>query len=79
MKIDHRTSLWRGRKGRLWRLADRLEHAASAIRYAHKPHDLVFPITNLSDLTNQIREMMWEWLADMLGHDKRDRARWPKL
>jgi hypothetical protein len=68
MKIDHRITLWRGRNGRLWRLADRLESTAQAVRYANKPYDLVFPITTLTDLTNQVRKMMWEWLAEKLKH-----------
>ena len=79
MKIDHRTHLWRGRNGHLWRLADRLEDTAQAIRYADKPHDLVFPITNLCQLVGQLREMQWEWLAEKLGLDKKARNRWPNL
>lgn len=79
MKIDHRASLWRGRNGRLWRLADLIEATATGVRYANKPYDLVFPITRLTDLTNEVRLMMWEWLSEMLRHDKRDRARWPRL
>lgn len=79
MKIDHRTTLWRGRNGRLWRLADRLEHTASSLRYAEKPHDLVFAITTLTELTNQLRDLMWQWLAERIGLDKRDFGRWPKL
>lgn len=79
MKIDHRSTLWRGRNGRLWRLADRLEHTAATVRYARKPHDLVFPTTTLTDITIQLREMQWEWIAELIGHDKRDRAKWPKL
>ena len=79
MKIDYRVALWRGRNGRLWRLAEHLEDTAQAVRYARRPYDLVFPITRLTALTNDARELMWEWLAHLLGHDKRDRARWPKL
>lgn len=79
MKIDHRTTLWRGRSGRLWRLADLFVDIADAIRYAKKPHDLVYPITRLTDLTNQARDMMWEWLAKILNMDPKDKGRWPRL
>lgn len=79
MKIDRRALLWRGRKGRLWRLAERIEHTASTVRYAEKPSDLVFSITVMSELTHQIRELMWLWLAEILGLDKRAYGHWPNL
>lgn len=79
MKIATNQKLWRGRNGRLWKLADRLESAAVAVRYANKPYDLVFPITNLIELSIQLREMMWEWVAEQLGLDKRDQGNWPHL
>lgn len=77
--IDLRTALWRGRNGRLWRLSDRVVETSEAIRYANKPHDLVFPITRLTDLTNQAREMQWEWVAEKMGLQKHDKGRWPNL
>lgn len=79
MKIDKRTRLWRGRSGRLWSLADRLESTAQAVRYANKPYDLVFPTTNLTDLITQIREVQWQWVAEKIGLDKRDMGRWPHV
>lgn len=71
--------MWRGRDGRLWRIADHLESTAQAVRYADKPADLVFPRTRLCDLLNEIRFMENDWLAEVMGLDKRDRAKWPKL
>lgn len=79
MKLDHRTALWKGRNGRLWRLADRLQDTAEAVRYAQKPYDLVFPITRLIDLANQVRDMQWEWLAKNMGLDPKDRGHWPRV
>lgn len=79
MKFKLNSALWRGRNGRLWRLADRIEATAQAVRYANKPHDLVFPITTLTDLTTQVREMLWEWLEKILNGKIRDRGRWPHL
>lgn len=71
--------MWRGRTGRLWRLADHLEVVSQAVRYADKPHDLVYPITRITDLTNQVRDIQWLWIAEKMGMDKRDMGRWPKL
>lgn len=79
MQIDYRTALWRGRNGRLWRLADLLEETAQAVRYANKPYDLVFPTTRFTELANQIRQMQWEWVAELTGMDKRDRGKFPRL
>lgn len=79
MKFDYRSSLWRGRNGRLWRIADRLEETAMAVRYADKPYDLVFPTTYLTDLTNQIKQMQWEWIAEKIGLDKNGQGQWPNL
>lgn len=79
MKYKLNTALWRGRGGKLWRLADRLEDTAQAIRYAQKPYDLVFPTTNLIDLADQLKEMKWHWVSERIGLDKRTWARWPKV
>lgn len=79
MKIDLRSALWRGREGRLWRLADRIEDTATAVRYSHKPYDLVFPISNLIDLSRQLEVMKLEWLESWLELNPQDRGRWPHL
>lgn len=78
-KSDYRSALYKGRNGRLWRLADRIEATAQAVRYAGKPYDLVFPITTLLELNNQAREIQWEWIAEKVGLDKRDQGRWPHV
>lgn len=79
MRIDRRSKLWRGRNGRLWRLAERLEDTAQAIRYAMKPYDLVFPRSNLIDLAIQLRDMQAEWLEALMGLEKHARGQWPHL
>ena len=79
MKYKLNRKLYRGRNGRLWRLSEHLEATASAVRYANKPHDLVFPITRLTDLTNQMRDVQAWWLAEKIGLDSRDFGNWPKV
>lgn len=79
MKIDLRSKLWRGREGRLWRLADRIEETAVAVRYSHKPYDLIFPTSNLIDLSRQLDEMKLEWLESWLALNPQERGRWPRL
>lgn len=79
MKTDYRMAMWKGRNGRLWRLADHFEAVAQELRNANKPHDLVYPTTRFTELTNQIRMMQWEWVAEKIGLDKRDMGQWPKL
>jgi hypothetical protein len=77
--IDPKSKIWKGRMGRLWRLADRMYETSEAIRYAEKPYDLVFPITRMIALVNQAREMQWEWLAEKIGLNKQNYGRWPSL
>lgn len=79
MKYKLNSALWRGRNGQLWRLAEHFEAVAQEIRYANKPHDLVYPVTRMTDLTNQVRDMQWRWVAEKMGLDKRDMGRWPKV
>lgn len=79
LKNDYRTKIWKGRDGRLYRLADRILETSEAIRYAEKPHDLVFPITRLTELTNQARDMQWEWLAEKMNIDRRDWNKYPPI
>lgn len=77
--IDKRTTLWRGRNGKLWTLSDRLVETAEVIRYANKPHDLVFPISRIIDLVNDAKHMQWEWVAEKLGLSKEDRGKFPRV
>ena len=77
MKIDKRNALWRGRRGRLWLIADNLEATAQAVRYAEKPSDLVFPTTRTIDLVNQVRKIQWEWVAERIGLNKKTWDKWP--
>lgn len=79
MKYSRNRKPYSTRSGRLWRIAEHLEDTAQAVRYANKPYDLVFPITRLTDLVNQTRDLKYWWLADKLGLDKRNFGRWPKL
>jgi hypothetical protein len=78
-RIDYRSTLWRGRNGRLWRLADHFEAVAQDIRYAKKPYDLVYPVTRFTELTNQVRQMQWDWLAECIGLNRKNAGRWPNI
>lgn len=79
MKMRPNQALWRGRQGKLWRVADRIEDAASAIRYADKPADLIYGVHLLIDLANLTRDVRSDWLAETLMLDSRDQGRWPKV
>lgn len=79
LKTDFRNKMWKGRAGRLWRLGDHIAAVGYELRDANKPDDLVYPITRLTNLVNQLKHAKWEWVAEKIGLDKRDQGNWPHV
>lgn len=70
---------WRGLIRKLFRLSERIHAASMEVRYANKPYDLLFPYSNLIDLSRQIRDIGRDWLEWKMGLNPKNRGQWPHL
>lgn len=59
-------SFRRAREYRLYRLGELIAETGYSVQAVKKPYDLVFSTTRLSDLTNQLRDFQWEWVAETM-------------
>lgn len=78
-KIRMHVAQWRAVVRKLWLISDQLNHIATLIRYANKPSDLVFPITELLQLVRRLDVFRDQWLLKWLKMRGEGMKAWPKL
>lgn len=70
---------WRGVMQKLYLISNELDNIANNIRYAQKPSDLVYPITQLLQITRRLDVFRDQWLLKWLKSRSESLKNWPKL
>ena len=79
MLSDFYRGLYRGRRGQLLRIHERICEASEALCYAKKPFDLIYPVTELTELVNQIKQMQMKWIQADQKREFTDRGTYPRI
>jgi len=69
----------RGLAQKLWEFSNELNAIAQTIRYADKPADLTWPISQMIQMTRRLDVFRDQWLLRWIKSESHSLERWPKI